>query len=255
LFDELLVILEPFVSLQGLKEVAHGWDTNPNESMNNTIAWFAPKGKTYSGTNSLRVRISIAISIQSLGYDECFLRIFKDLGLDMDAITAHRMKMNETGRHYRQMQARSLQRKRVQQEANHAKIKKYFEKLATDRSKGKQYKTASALDGVLSMATTNQSITANNKRRRTDYSKITCPFCGVHGHVTRKSKYCIAIDQSDAEILSIMENTANEEDTPDPTTESASRAQEEVSLLDEIDCVPMFSHNLYQLECSLENQD
>jgi hypothetical protein len=113
LFNSLSVLLQPFVSLKGLKDVAHGWDTNPNESMNNTIAWIAPKNKNYSGTNSLRVRISIAVSIQSLGYDECFLRIFKDLGLDMDNITAHKMKMSETGRQYQQMQAKSFQRKLV----------------------------------------------------------------------------------------------------------------------------------------------
>jgi hypothetical protein len=104
------------------------------------------------------------------------------------------------------------------------------------------------------MATTNQN-TAGNKRKRTDYSKTICLFCNVSEHVTRKSKFCIVTDQSDAEIASIMNNTGNEDEDTGTAVDNASLARDKVSLLDKIDCASMFSHNLYQLECSLENQD
>ena len=48
-----------------LDEVAHGYDTNCNESMNNLTAWIAPKNKCYSGMGSLRTRVACAVAIQT----------------------------------------------------------------------------------------------------------------------------------------------------------------------------------------------
>jgi hypothetical protein len=42
--------VDRFVTLDRLKEVAHGMDTQPNESFNNTVSWFAPKNKVYCGS-------------------------------------------------------------------------------------------------------------------------------------------------------------------------------------------------------------
>lgn len=60
-------IIARFITLESLKEVAHGMDTCANESFNNTIAWLAPKNKVHCGSNSLKNCISIAIGITALG--------------------------------------------------------------------------------------------------------------------------------------------------------------------------------------------
>jgi hypothetical protein len=43
LYEELNRLIQRFISVDKLKEVAHGMDTNVNESINNTISYFAPK--------------------------------------------------------------------------------------------------------------------------------------------------------------------------------------------------------------------
>jgi hypothetical protein len=52
-----------FITLDQLREVAHGMDIQPNESFNDTISWFAPKNKAYCGSGSLTNHVSLAIGI------------------------------------------------------------------------------------------------------------------------------------------------------------------------------------------------
>jgi hypothetical protein len=61
LYDILDEKLSRFVTKERLIEIAHGMDTNINESFNNTATWFAPKNKVYCGSVSLSVRLSFAV--------------------------------------------------------------------------------------------------------------------------------------------------------------------------------------------------
>jgi hypothetical protein len=65
-----------FISVDRLHKVAHGMDTQVNESFNNTVSWFAPKNKVYCGTSSLTNRVGFAVSITSVGVLEYFRRLF-----------------------------------------------------------------------------------------------------------------------------------------------------------------------------------
>ena len=89
LYSLLQETLEGFVTEEALVEVAHGYDTNVNESLNNTISWPAPKNKVYAGSNLLRNHVMMAVSVQIMGYDEFYRRFFKGIGLDMDGRTWH----------------------------------------------------------------------------------------------------------------------------------------------------------------------
>jgi hypothetical protein len=57
-------IVSKYITLPKLKEVAHGYLTQLNESMNNTIAWLAQKNKTLSGSKSLGIRIHLGVGMQ-----------------------------------------------------------------------------------------------------------------------------------------------------------------------------------------------
>lgn len=50
LYVELESRLARFVTAEGLEEVGHGWDTQVNESLNNTVTWVAPKTKHCSAS-------------------------------------------------------------------------------------------------------------------------------------------------------------------------------------------------------------
>ena len=45
LYERLAKIIARFITFDRLKEGAHGMDTNVNESLNNTISYFAPKNR------------------------------------------------------------------------------------------------------------------------------------------------------------------------------------------------------------------
>ena len=80
---KLYIILEEklsrFITHERLVDIAHGMDTNANESFNNTVTWFAPKNRVYCGSRSFNNQISIAIGITSLGFLTYFERLFNVL--------------------------------------------------------------------------------------------------------------------------------------------------------------------------------
>jgi hypothetical protein len=74
--------LSCFITLDKLKEVAHGMDTQVNEGFNNTVSWFTPKNKVHCGSPSLTNCVGIALGINMLGLHEyCFKQLFKALGI------------------------------------------------------------------------------------------------------------------------------------------------------------------------------
>jgi hypothetical protein len=64
----LKLIVDKYITIKKLKEVAHGYSTQQNESLNNQIAWLAQKNKTLSGSCSLSNRVHLALGITSIGY-------------------------------------------------------------------------------------------------------------------------------------------------------------------------------------------
>ena len=62
----------------------HSYDTQKNEAMNNSVASYAPKSKTFSLSNSLECRVAIAAGVQICGYTCLWSKIFDSLELSMD---------------------------------------------------------------------------------------------------------------------------------------------------------------------------
>jgi hypothetical protein len=91
-------IVSKYVAIDRLKEIAHGMDTNVNESLNNTFSWLAPKNKVYCGSQSLHNRLSIAIGINTLGIDQYFKRLFNRLGIIMTPNVRHYLSIKDTNR-------------------------------------------------------------------------------------------------------------------------------------------------------------
>jgi hypothetical protein len=61
----------------------HPFDTQTNESINQSIANVAPKSVCYFGTNSLNSRISLVVGLHNLGYHDFFSKLFEALGISM----------------------------------------------------------------------------------------------------------------------------------------------------------------------------
>ena len=157
-----------FITKEALDEVGHGHDTQVNESLNNTIAWYAPKNKTYSGTYSLTNRISIASGVHSIGAEQYYTRLLKKLGIKVTKEIAYYFEKQEQAR---SRCIETFKKKANKQKRNvklHDKLKQWTEDLRKAKAKGGAvYQPGVGMDGgycVSTTTTTTASIIATSEK-------------------------------------------------------------------------------------------
>jgi hypothetical protein len=208
LYDLLQSKLERFITLDRLREIAHGMDTNMNEAFNNVCTWFAPKNKVFCGTGSLSNRLSMAASINSVGMDVFFSRLYEQLGIYVTPNVTHFLKLKEKSRFKRLATIRTRdfkvnknKAKHVRQAADTVIAKIEARKRAGTYRRGMNVDDSDEdnndpLAGLLAAAAANPDEGARKpaakKRKAINYSGIHCQYCGVKGHVTKKSRSCTA---------------------------------------------------------------
>jgi hypothetical protein len=74
-------VVDKYISIDKLVEVAQGYSTQMNESMNNNISWLAQKNKTLSGSKSLAMRIHLAVGITLVGYEPYLMELLTWMGI------------------------------------------------------------------------------------------------------------------------------------------------------------------------------
>ena len=85
LYRDISAAYQPYITKDMLSQLRHTWSTQTNEAMNQSVAAYAPKGKTFSLTSSLDTCVAIAAGIQVLGYLQFWELIFGTLDVHMDA--------------------------------------------------------------------------------------------------------------------------------------------------------------------------
>jgi hypothetical protein len=175
LFNVLEPIVQPFVTVARLKEVAHGMDTQVNESFNNTFSWLAPKNKVYCGSQSLRNRLLIGIGINALGLHDYFMRLYKELGIVMTPNVQHFLATKELKRAKRIQKVKLIESKKQRRLDKHAKQRK-DEVLATIERQKREgtYKPAQNLEDITKDDPTEAAVTGSRKKP----AARICPHCG-----------------------------------------------------------------------------
>jgi hypothetical protein len=69
-------------------DMLHGWSTDMVEGMNKFFTKFLPKDRTYGLTIENRVRIYLAICIDSVGYQETYSRLAIKVGTEVGNVQA-----------------------------------------------------------------------------------------------------------------------------------------------------------------------
>lgn len=115
-------LMARFVEFKRLKEVAHGVDTNTNESINNAISYFAPKNWLHCSTRSLQTRAGIAVGVILVGYMTHFKRLFKALGIPITPNTLHFLEAKDRNRRRRLENVKKTSTKKL-------RMKRKFEQL------------------------------------------------------------------------------------------------------------------------------
>jgi hypothetical protein len=184
--------LERFITLERLKEVAHGMDTQVNESFNNTASWFAPKNKVYCGTSSLTNRICVALGVNSLGLLAYFKRLFAKLGIMMTKNVLYYLMMKDRTRNSRLERIKSKAKKTERIQKKNDALRRDEATARKERKKREgTYKSGINMQG--NNGYTQEEIDEaqappSNKRKRT---VATCPHCQLQGHSTRRSRKCL----------------------------------------------------------------
>jgi hypothetical protein len=174
-----------FITLDRLQEVAHGMDSQVNESLNNTISWLAPKNKVYCGSRSLANRVGIAVGINSLGMLEYFTFLFKALGINMTDNVKHFLSMRETSRSSRLNKIKLREMKNLRNLKKYETLKK--DTLIAQKERAKRdgtYRRGMNMDGE-------DELKQPARPRKKQRSDVVCKHCQLVGHSTTRSKSCL----------------------------------------------------------------
>ena len=185
LYTILQATLARFVTEDALLEVGHGMDTLVNESLNNTISWLAPKNKTYSTSQSLMNRISVAVGINGVGTYAYFTRLFQLLHIQMTDDISHYLKMIDSRRTYRINKAKETDQKKHRQEKFHDKLKEHSETAKKEyrRREGSVYEPGIGMGCC-------QPVQKKGKSKGRHNPDAICSKCNQPGHARPTNKLC-----------------------------------------------------------------
>jgi hypothetical protein len=161
-----------------------------------------------SGSMSLRTRVCIATGVNLLGYDEFFKRVYEAAGIAMPERTHHCLELRETQRKTYLERSQSKEYK-VRRKLN------YFEKLQEHALKAAKARARRDKSGVyesgIGMTASGNTVPAVPLRL------CACTYCGVLGHVTKKSKHCLENwrNQNSKEVVETTEHDMLEQDLLD----------------------------------------
>jgi hypothetical protein len=186
LFTALEEIMSRFISMEKLKEVAHSYDTNPNEAMNGLIAWIAPKNKHYSGTQSLRTRVAVAVSIQCFGFESFFRMVFERLSIEMTPGTENWLQDHNKRREKRRSNSKLISSKKNRKAKHYIKVKVKTAQAQKDLQKGTNYSIGSGCDPEETVPEQTQTSTTEPPKKK---ARKPCR-CGSNTHQKTNSLQC-----------------------------------------------------------------
>ena len=200
LYQQLKEIYDKYTTEKSLDEIHHDLSSQKNESMNRSVMKFAPKYSCFGKTMSLFSRISMAVSINSIGQKSFYTRLFPRLGIayggtcDLCFVRADRRF---------QVHARikqSAKTRRIRAARNSTKWREELARMICDAKEGKTYKTGSGV-GLLSNNGTNTlddlveptTLPSNRTKKRcrcgsTEHARTSSLLCPLNSKYNEKQK-------------------------------------------------------------------
>ena len=177
--------LSTFLTDERLQELHHPFDSQTNEGLNTLISFYAPKNRTYSSTQSLRNRISLAITIHSRGISGTFQDLFDRLQLQKSNSFLPSLQAREKKSKNLQVYKKKTEVKLRRAQTSIVKIKEETAKAMKHERKGFSYNSGKGI----------KPLTATTKASKTNKSANVsngCPLrgCFRNGHATHRSSNC-----------------------------------------------------------------
>ena len=222
-------VLPRFVSEEALLEVAHGTDTLVDESLNNAISWVAPKNKTYSTSQSLMNRISLAVGINGLGIYLHFCRLFEMLNISIPEDVAYYLQQVDKRRTHRINKSKDKDQKKKRQEKFHQKLAEHAEKAKSERCKreGSVYQPGIGMGaGYCKPVATAVDVTAR------------CTKCKEHGHKRPTNKLCKHYKPRKGNKKDVVDGVVDDDTAPKQTTAQEDQLERDAGEQDLMDAMP-----------------
>ena len=147
-YEELLTLYKSYITEEALRMLAHPYSTQSNEAMNKSVSCFAPKGKTFSRTESLDARVGIAGGIQVLGYEQFWQEIFEEVNMTLDDNLRAFLRNLQKRKDAKNKLARSKAEKSRRSNQRHNKMKDELRKDMEAQKNGMLYETGIAVKQV-----------------------------------------------------------------------------------------------------------
>ena len=180
-YDDILHITKQFSTDKMLLESLHQGNTQANESLNNSLSYFAPKNINYARSSSFINRVSVNGGIQIYGYLLFFSNVFDELGVNFsNSICIYLSKKDKKKGIVRNIRkSREYKRKRkFQSEA------KKMEEIFQDRMR-EEKGMGTYQSGVGVQISTNRK----KPKHQAAVKDKTCA-CGSNTHMRRSSSKC-----------------------------------------------------------------
>ena len=193
-YEQIISLYKPYLTVDHLKQLSHPFTTQHNESMNQSVSAFAPKGKTFSRIQSLETRVAIAVVIQIKGYEAFWDIIFTECNMKLDDnLRAYLRRMDKQKRRKRQL-AESKTSKLKRSKVRHQKLKNDHKQDMEAQKRGEVYEAGVALKSAKNDAKTLNTHALRNSvgtpKAKWRYKYWHQDYCQVLGHTTSASKLC-----------------------------------------------------------------
>ena len=201
-----------YITPDMMKQLNHPHSTNPNESMNTSVAAFAPKGKTYSLTASLDTRVAIAGAIQVVGYFNFWKQVFDEFGITMDVNLRLHLETRDKVKGSKRAVSKTIKGKKARSEQKYSK----YNKSAADYLKS--MKNGMFYESGVAVATAKKSLKDTVKDRNppgTAPEDFVCIYyhplyCTKRGHKFCSSPKCVMKTKSKDERSAATKFIADE---------------------------------------------
>ena len=236
LYDVLTKKIARFITLDRLKEISHGMDTQVNESFNNTLSWFAPKNKVYCGSSSLSNRLCIAMGVHSIGLVRYFTRLMKAMGIVVTPPVAHFLRVKQDYRARRIAKSKTTAKKKDRVKRKLEALKDDERQAVKERAKRDgTYKKGMNMDEGGTDVYTEEDLQhkPSAKKKSMRNNDVICKHCGLKGHSTTRSKNCLKNQNN---------NQLQPAAVPSAPAENELLALDAAADVNAMDCMPLLDH-------------
>jgi hypothetical protein len=183
-YKQQLLVKEKYLCSTRMRSVYHKFCNNKTEQIHSFVVnVFLPKKTYFSGTICGRARTYLAVSIDSLGFEEYYNRLYPDIGVTMSTATQQFFKQHDRKRKSDRDHERKPAYKTKRARRRLEKIQTAWKKEVQDKQQGHTYQPRM---GAPKVARKNGEVADVNGNG----SIKLCSACGNCGHQRRTSKKC-----------------------------------------------------------------